>query len=239
MKKNVWIKLDSHPELHVGQYIVPNFVSNSIALRLNENEFMVISPGAPLLASWPNDLIGPQIKLHLVMPNAFHYMGIKSWQQAFPNHCLYASQAAIPSLIKKGVANSEADILALEKSTIELPPHYSFIFPPGHRAGDVWLKKVNADKTCLWVTCDSFLNYERSSNQTMARFLQKILDAAPGLKISQVVKWFILDDRKTFKHWALNQLKEDQPSTLIPGHGEVSQHKELTLQLEKLILNRL
>jgi len=239
MQKNTWIKLDSHPEIHVGQYIVPNFVSNSIALKLKENEFLIISPGEPLLTTWPNEWTGPNIKMHLLMPNSFHHLGIKSWQKAFPNHSLYASKAAIPSLLKKGVTSSETGILALEQNTIELPPAYSFLFPPGHRAGDVWLKKNNADNTSLWVTCDSFLNYARTSNQFMARTLQKLLDAAPGLKISQVVKWFILDDREAFRVWVLGQLEKGQPSTLIPSHGEICQSEDLSSQLTKLITDRL
>ena len=79
------------------------------------------------------------------------------------------------------------------------------------------------------------MNYDRVSNQPFARFMQKLLGAAPGLKMSQVVKWFILDDRKAFKAWALKRLAKDQPVTLIPSHGEVLHSPTLHNQIMRLL----
>jgi len=180
MKKNTWHHLDrltenftpenSQSEILVGQYIVPNFVSNSIAIKLSDKEFVLVSPGEPLIDAWPEEWRSDKIHMHIIMPNSFHYMGVKAWQAAFPQHTLYASQDAIARLIKKGVATSKNDIVALESKQPPLPKQYSILFPPGHRASDVWLKKYNEiDDSSLWITCDSFLNYERLSNQPFAR----------------------------------------------------------------------
>ncbi|MCL6414819.1 hypothetical protein MIB92_04075 [Aestuariirhabdus sp. Z084] len=239
MKKNIWHPVTFQPELTVGQYVVPNFVSNSVAIRLSDKEFVLYSPGESLLASWPDKWRSTDTKMHIIMPNGFHYMGVAAWQTAFPNHQLYASNAAIPRLIKQSVAPAESDIIPLEKQQPPLPESYSVLFPPGHRAGDIWLKKDNGDGSSVWVTCDSFLNYERVSNQPVARFAQKLLGAAPGLKISQVVKWFIMNNRKLFKQWALQQLANDKPTTLMPSHGEIAQTDALPEQLEDLIKQRL
>jgi len=250
MKKNTWHYLDlltknsnpvnSQPEILVGQYIVPNFVSNSIAIKLTDNEFILVSPGEPLIDAWPEEWRSDKTHMHIIMPNSFHYMGVKAWQEAFPQHTLYASQHAIARLIKKGVAKNKNDIVALESKQPPLPEHYSFLFPPGHRASDVWLKKYNEnDNSSIWITCDSFLNYERMSNQPFARAMQKLLGAAPGLKMSQVVKWLILDNKNAFKQWVLKQLEEDRPATLIPSHGEVRHDPELPTKIHNLILDRL
>ncbi len=239
MKKNIWHTLDTHPEIRFGQYIVPNFVSNSVAIQVSDSEFVLVSPGEPLLERWPDAWRSEDIKLHIVMPNSFHYMGVAAWQKAFPNHSLYASKHAIPRLVEKGVANSESEINALETLTPSLPEGYSFLFPPGHRAGDVWLKKQIGGASSTWITCDSFLNYERMSNQPMAKAMQHLLGAAPGLKISQVVKWVILNDKKAFKRWSLEQLDADNPETLIPSHGEIAQGPNLKNELRTLITQRL
>jgi hypothetical protein len=69
--------------------------------------------------------------------------------------------------------------------------------------------------------------------------MQKLLGAAPGLKISQVVKWFILDNRKSFKSWTLKQLDKDQPITLIPSHGEIRNDPLLASRIRKVIKSRL
>lgn len=241
MKKNIWHAVKDHPELLVGQYVVPNFVSNSMAIKISETEFVIMSPGEALLSAWV-DTFGVDIKLHIVFPNSYHHIGVNAWIKAFKDTSLYASKVAIPQLADKGF--SDTNIQALEEVQPPLPQGYDILFPPGHKAGDIWIRKqhpVNAKnaKTSTWITCDSFLNYDRLSNQPIAKIMQKALGAAPGLKISQVVKWFIMNDRKSFKTWVLAQLDQDQPTTLIPSHGEISHDPLLPAQIRKVINQRL
>lgn len=237
MKKNIWHPVKHHPELLVGQYMVPNFVSNSVMIKLSEDEYIVIGPGQPLLAAFLAE-ISDQITLHIIFPNAYHHMGVQSWLSAFPNAQLYASTIAIKQLAKKGFAAHA--ILSLEQTQPPLPQDYCILFPPGHRAGDVWIKKQQENENIsTWITCDSFLNYQRLSNQPIARLMQRLLGAAPGLKISSVVKWFILDDRTRFKKWATERLLNDNPTTLIPSHGEVQQDHELANTLRQILEQRL
>lgn len=240
MQKKAWHKLKGHPEIRVGQYIVPNFVSNSILIRSSQTDVVVISPGKALLEAFPKNWLSKNLCLHIIMPNSFHYMGVEAWKEAFPKHKLYASQGAIKRLVSKGAASSPGEITALESEHPPLPFNYSILFPPGHRGHDVWVKKFDkSSKASVWITCDTFLNYERMSNQTIARAMQKLLGAAPGLKMSQVVKWFILDNKSTFKSWALKQIENDQPTILIPSHGEVLIEERLSEKLQALLEQRL
>ncbi len=240
MKKNIWYDVPRHTDIKVGQYVVPNFISNSVAIRASDTDYIIYSPGKPLIEAWPEEWPLSNVRMHLIMPNSFHYMGVKAWRLAFPDHKLYASRAAIKRLVSKGVARHSMEITAIEEAQPPLPFNYSFLQPPGHRAHDIWIKKFDRQThTSLWITCDSFLNYDRVSNQPLARALQRALDAAPGLKMSQVIKWFILDKRSHFKQWALKQLDTDQPTTLIPSHGEVAQHPDLAEQLASLLQERL
>ena len=239
MKKDIWHPLPSHPEIQVGQYVVPNFVSNSVAIQVNNNEFILISPGASLLESWPEKWKNKDTKIHIVMPNAWHFMGVSAWQEQFENTVLYASKLARSKLIEKKAFSAQQDINILEDTLPPLPEGYEVLFPPGHRAGDVWITKQDSLTEKSWITCDSFLNYQRLSNQPVARTLQKLLGAAPGLKMSQVVKWLILNDKKAFKGWALKQLELDNPTTLIPSHGEVTQEAGLQDKIRNMITSRL
>lgn len=237
MKRNIWHPVENYPEILIGQYVVPNFVSNSVSIKVSDYEYILYSPGESLLESWPyRDL--DELTVHIIMPNAYHFMGVKAWCEKFPNVRLYASKLALSQLYAKKAFTEMDAINTLETSELPLPSHYQLLFPPGHRAGDVWLKKFQAGAS-LWVTCDSFLNYERLSNQPIARLLQKTLGAAPGLKMSQVVKWFILKDRLAFKQWALEQARMDKPTTLIPSHGELKQSDDLSQELIDLLERRL
>jgi hypothetical protein len=248
MQKKVWHKVANHPEIRVGQYIVPNFVSNSVLIRASKSDLVVVSPGKALLDSLQEELESTDkstdkktdVCMHIIMPNSFHYMGVKAWQETFPKHRLYASRGAIKTLVEKGVANSPEEITPLETEQPPLPFNYSILFPPGHRGHDVWIKKFDKEsEKSLWITCDSFLNYDRMSNQPVAKAMQKVLGAAPGLKMSQVIKWFILDNKSAFKNWALKQIANDQPTVLIPSHGEVLESESLGQQLSTLLNERL
>lgn len=234
MKKNIWHTVPNHEELKVGQYIVPNFVSNSILIDVDDKNAVIISPGKSLLESCSLKNKAHDMHLHIVMPNGYHFMGVIDWQTAFPNHTLYASHQAITMLSDKMESSIVDSIKPLENHIPPLPNEYSIKIPPGHRGGDAWVVKQTQDGD-TWITCDSFLNYERLSNQPVARFLQKLLNAAPGLKISKVIKFFILKNRKEFKDWVLNELNDRQVTTLIPSHGEFEQSHDLTNRLISLI----
>lgn len=234
MKRNHWHPLQGHPELHCGQYVVPNFVSNSVAIQVTESQWVLISPGQSLLTPFLNRWGSSDLELSILFPNAYHHLGVPAWLRAFPGAKLYASRKAAARLMKQGFET----VRPLEEQALRLPPAYDLLFPPGHRGGDVWVRKRSGTDT-LWITCDSFLNYERMSNQWLARFLQRALGAAPGLKLSQVIKWLLLDDRQAFKLWALDQLAQDPPTILIPSHGEVLIDRELTALLQELIQTRL
>lgn len=235
MKKGIWFPVKHIADVYVGQYVVPSFISNSIAIKVAEKEWVLVSPGEVMLASWSELCPHTDAKLSIIMPNSFHYMGVAAWLERYPSAKLYASKKAIKRLQTKGFSQ----VSALEDKAPNLPDDFEVLVPPGHRGGDVWLSRRDSDKGALWITCDSFQNYERYSNQPIARALQKILDTAPGLKMSQFVKWLLLDNKREFKHWALKQLQCDRPTTLIPSHGEVEQNEKLYQRIEQLITRRL
>jgi len=235
MKKHTWFQMKAHPEVYYGQYIVPNFISNSVAIRTSENHWVFISPGEKMMNNLPDELHNKDVKISIIFPNSFHYMGVNAWLERFPEAKLYASKKAKKRLVGKGFKQ----ILMLENEQPQLPKGYEVLIPPGHRGGDVWLSKQGGENHNLWITCDSFLNYERVSKQPIARTLQSLLGAAPGLKISQVIKWLLLDRKSKFKSWVLNQLQKDKPTILIPSHGEVDSDDNLTERLRYLIESRL
>ena len=238
MQRNTWLPVTDYPDILVGQYVVPNFVSNSVSIRLSDDEYILYSPGESLLKTWPM-VSSSDLKLHILMPNAYHHLGVKAWQKQFPNTKLYASDEALKQLVKKKLYSNKDKIHSVAELKQLLPNNMDITEPAGHRAGDVWLIKHNENKTSLWITCDSFLNYDRVSNQPVARFMQKLLGAAPGLRMSQVVKWFILDDRKDFKKWLIERIAIDNPVALIPSHGEVLISENLSIRLSGLLNKRL
>jgi hypothetical protein len=245
MKKNIWHDVTGHPEMKVGQYVVPNFVSNALSIQCAPDEFVLYSPGHRLVNDWIANVVPAEhvanLKIHIIMPNHWHYMGVSAWLERFPDAVLYASKKAQPTLQYKVEKSHPGKVVihTLDKISPLLPPGYEYLVPPGHRAGDVWLKKTDEQGGVSWILCDSFLNYERMSRHFIARMMQRLFDAAPGLKISTVQKYWIFDDREAFRDWVLAQLAQDKPTMMIPSHGEIARSDDLFMALEDLVKARL
>lgn len=155
-------------------------------------------------------------------------------KKKYPHLILTASPEIHPRLTKKGISSLES----LELLRQALPENMTLLKPEGLRAGEVWIR-VQQKTGVVWIVGDAFLNYARYSNRPIARFLQKMLHAAPHLKISTVIKYLLIKDRKRYKNWLLNQLKEDRPTTLIPLHGEVLKSEQVPLEIETIVQKRL
>ncbi|KZX75568.1 hypothetical protein A3715_14340 [Oleiphilus sp. HI0009] len=233
-----WKSVPDFSNIKYARYIVPNFASNTVCIELNEAKVVVISPGKSLIDSFAemypgfDEVLGEG--LEIVMPNAYHFLGVASWLERFPKAKLYASEQAKPLLEGKGVRN----INVISDGDSLFDSDCQWFAPPGHRGGDLWLSVREQGKVC-WVTCDSFLNYPRMSNQPIARFTQKIMGAAPGLKLSRVIKYLLLTNRKSFKKWCLDMIHQERPVALLPSHGDPMLSTELADELERLVLSRL
>lgn len=233
-----WFPIETCSGVEYARYIVPNFASNTISVAGKEGVMTVISPGESLLESFaqkhPEHDIDQGRRLRLVMPNSFHYMGVEAWKSRYPNAQLFASKKAIKRLKKKGLF----DISELQRGIPHMDGRAFWAIPPGHRGGDAWLCMPAGDGW-LWVTCDSFLHYPRMSNQPVARIVQRVMGAAPGLKLSRVIKYLLMSDRTAFKRWCTKFIAEHPPSILLPSHGEPLLSEQLPKQLQALIDDRL
>lgn len=238
-----WRSVEGNNAIEYARYIVPNFASNTVIVDAKDNQMLVISPGADLLESFAErfpafdlpDCCGEGITI--VMPNAFHYMGVSAWKQRYPNARLLSSEKAKKRLIKMPIDGIDGCETISDGEVGPLPNSF-WAVPPGHRGGDLWFV-VNDGGRCVWITCDSFLHYPRMSNQPVARFVQKLMGAAPGLKLSRVIKYFLLSDRRSFKRWCLAFLTDHPPTVLLPSHGDVLASEHLSSELESLIRDRL
>ena len=233
-----WYQIETCPGVEYARYIVPNFASNTITVSGDGGVMTVISPGESLLDSfaqkYPEHDADLGRQLRLVMPNSFHYMGIDAWKARYPNAQLFASKKAIKRLSKNGVSG----ISELQRGIPNMSGRGFWSIPPGHRGGDAWLC-MPAEEGWLWVTCDSFLHYPRMSNQPVARFIQRVMGAAPGLKLSRVIKYLLMTDRAAFKRWCTKFIAEYPPVILLPSHGEPLMTNQLPEQLQALIDERL
>ncbi len=238
-KKECWAPIDACKAVWESQYFVPNFISRSVALRVEDDHWLIYSPGVSNLETFAQVVGGaPQVKISLLLPNHYHHMGTTAWLKQYPHAKVYCSSQALRRLKKRGYP-----VLSIEDSVednkMTLPPGFSCLIPEGQRWGEVWLSGTLDRGDRIWVTCDTFFNYSKYSSHLVARTLQKLFSSAPGLRISALVKWALISDRRTFGHWVQQKLRQDQPSIIAPSHGEVYRAPNLTDQLTALVSERL
>ncbi len=226
-----WQALDQqYPGVWHARYRVPNFNSNAVAIQ-SADSWLIYSPGPGVLETF-SALQGSTHqhdsarRVDLLLPNHWHHLGLPCWRERYPEGKNWCSAKARKRL-KKLYPETTFEVLE-DRQTVS-DERFLVRLPPGHRGGDVWLCQKE-----LWVVCDSFLNYARLSNQPVARFLQKALGAAPGLKMSAVVRHYILNDRANFRRWLEQELNENPPLTLLPSHGEVFRGSTLKQELSRL-----
>ena len=232
-KKFSWIPLDEEKQIWTIQYYVPKFKSRSIAIKLKNEGCLVVSPGAHLIQTVEKELPDLGKPKTILIPNSFHHYGISAWLEAYPGIKAVASVQAIRRLSKRGYHS----IRSLNLLREELPENIQILEPPGWRAGEVWLR-VQMEKRIAWIVADAFFNMPKLSPRFLTRLIQRTAKAAPGLSISRILKWVLIKNRRLYRRWILEQLEKDQPSILVPAHGEIIEDENLPRRLRKLIETR-
>jgi hypothetical protein len=228
-----WQMIDDEFNLWCADYHVPNFRSRSIALELTSGRVIIISPGASLIDADLPPLKDASLPPFLLAPNSYHSAGIGPWRDRYPASTVFASKRAITRLARMGIA----DIQPLDSLRDALPANISILEPPGTRSGEVWLRLSGRDGR-TWIVCDSFFNYKALSRHPLARAMQIIFRAAPGLRVSNIVKWWLIKDRTRYQTWVLNQLVIDCPTRLVPAHGAILHDPNLPGALASLVRSR-
>jgi hypothetical protein len=229
-----WEPVDAEKTVWTAKYRCPGFIAHTSAFAAKDGQLILYSPGASLVSRLPEGIPDAQLPPLALLPNAFHYLGLKAWKEKYPGMTAVASSRAMSRLRKKGVSGLQ-DLDLLKN---KLPDNVSILEPPGIRFGEMWLR-VSGSGGVAWIVCDAFFNYARFSKKPIARTIQKLFKAAPGLKISFLVKRFMIVDRKKYKDWLFERLEADRPNTLVPAHGEILRAPDLPQRIRDLVQQRL
>lgn len=195
--------------LWVGDYRIPGLPCRSTAVDLGTG-FLVYSPGESLRDSFAE--VGEA--RFLLAPNNFHHLGLPAWRERGAQ--VVIAEGARKRLAKKG----HSDLQSLDVLRSELPSSVQILEPPGTRVGETWLR-VERPEGVAWVVGDSFFSIEGTPNKLMVKLVVKIMDSAPGLKMSRLMKWGGLSDRNAFRSWVEQRLEQDAPNMLVTCHGAV------------------
>lgn len=203
----------------------------AVAVALEPGSVCVYSP-VPHAGDNALRFLGSMGAPVLLAPNAFHTLGLPEHAAALTGAKVVASKRAAARIHKK------TGLMVHELTTLRerLPAHVALLELPPIRNGEVWLS-VRSNGKCAWVVCDGFLNLRRTPPGALGVLL-KMFRMAPGLSISATFKW-MLKDRVAYRDWLLAQISRDQPTVLIPSHGQIIHDDDLPKRLAELVHARL
>jgi hypothetical protein len=203
----------------------------AVAVALPDNHVVVYSP-VPHAGAAAMDQLQAIGKPILLAPNAYHTLGLRDHAAAFEAAPVVASDRAFRR-IKDKTKLSVEDLRLLEA---DLPPHMSLLQPPDLRNGEVWLSIRDANR-CVWIVCDAFIHFSRLPASAIGLGL-RLLRMGPGIAIGTTFK-MLVKDRRAYREWLLAKIAEEQPTMLIPCHGQVVDDDQLPARLERLVKSRL
>lgn len=208
-------------------------ILRSTAIRLADGDLAVIGPireKSEVAREQLRTLGRPAI---LLAPNHYHNAGLALYTREFADCIVVASATATPRLLKK----TPCTIATLDALRARLPDHMSLLEPPGVRTGEVWLR-AETSRGVAWVVGDAFFNM-RGTPRVFVAVLMRLIGNAPGLRIGGSFKLLALKNSREYATWLSAQLEADNPTILIPGHGDIVESDDLPDRLRALVAARL
>ncbi len=178
--------------------------SRTYLLRTATTGTWVYSPGVGVADSLKS-AIGKN-KLHLIVPNSFHHLGLDEWRTTFPHAKVWASANAQARLKKNGQETEGLD-------GAKLPKKVMLLEVPETRTGEVWLL-LREEDGWVWLVGDAFFNLEEAGHWS-----HTLLDNAPGCKVSRLFWWGGLSNRVAYRQRLETLLEKYPPVALLPCHG--------------------
>ena len=136
----------------------------------------------------------------IIAPSPFHHLGIGSWKIAFPGATVHALPGAAARLEKRLGAAPSPDMPVM-------PDGIDLLTPPGLKAPEVWLRSERPNGIA-WAVCDAFAGPAGP-------------DEAPAEtpKARGAFATMCIGDKAAYKDWAMTRIDLDQPTLLLPAHG--------------------
>ena len=214
MTMHVWQNLVSDGSVRSLKYSFGVGSANTMAARLDDGSWLVVSPAVGVPASALDELAKDGPVSALVAPNAFHHMGQKSWRERFPSAVSYAPEGALTRLGKqaKGVP-----FRALGE--LSLPARVRLVVPDGMKAPDV-VALVGTPEGNVVFGGDLISNTVAADVSFLPRLVFGLLGGGPGYRLNPVPRIVYVKDRAAWTDHFRRLLTDAPLATMLPAHGD-------------------
>ncbi|MEP3278016.1 MAG: hypothetical protein ABJN26_01465 [Stappiaceae bacterium] len=193
------------------------------AIRLKTGNICLFSPVQGLGDTARESLAALGPVTQVLAPNHYHNKGLIEYSEAFPEATLCAPERATPRLEKQTGLSFEP----LDNVKTELPDTVQIIEPRGLKTGEIWLRAQSEDQLA-WLVVDAFCGSKGS--MTGVSDTPGMLGTFPSFGIA---------DKPVYKSWVEKQIEADQPTSIIPCHGQMVGADNLAGKLLALVGDKL
>lgn len=189
--------------------------ANTLAVRLEDETWLVIAPSVGPPSSVLADLSKDGTVSALVAPNAYHYLGQRAWRLHFPGATSYAPDGALPRLSKKSPDVPYRSVSGLIEA---IRPRVSFLVPEGMKSPDM-LVRVSVAGSTVWWMGDLFTNNEVDDQNWLLRMIASLAGSGMGYRRNSKPGLIYVRDPKAWLNSITSALEAESPSIVVPAHG--------------------
>ncbi len=216
MALQAWHSLTSDQNVRGLKYSFGPGTANTMAVRLDDGTWMVVSPSSASPADVLDVLANDGGVSALVAPNAFHHMGQVAWRARFPNAVSYAPESGLKRLASKCAAVPFRPIAEL---VAKLPSAVGIVEPAGMKAPDLFVRATTGADT-VWFTGDILSNTTDEDLSPIPRFVMGLFGGTGGYRYNKLPAFIYVKDAPAFKA-SVAAAVEAAPATVVyPAHGD-------------------
>jgi hypothetical protein len=232
-RRQTWRQVPALDGVWCAERVAHDVPLRCLALRLADGRLAIHSPIRGLGSDAHRELAAIGAPAFLIAPNHFHHLGLRDFAARHAGVTVVASPAAAPR-VKRKYGHEVRDAEAALRDA--LPATLSLLFPPGMRAGELWLS-IASPQGRAWVVGDAFFNIPRTP-RTPIGLLLRLLGISSGLRIGASFRWLVRD-RPGYRRWLTDAIATQRPTMLLPCHGDILADAALPDRLQRLVEQRL
>ena len=214
---HAWRSLTADGSVRRLKYSFGPGTANTLAIRLEDGTWLVVSPATGAPPSVLEDLAKDRTVRALLAPNAFHHRGQPAWRRRFPDAVSYAPDGAMPRLAEKSPGVSYRPISELIE---RVRPRVELFAPLGLKAPDL-LVRASVPGDAVWWMGDLFSNGTAADQVWwLRRLVAPLVGSGLGYRRNAKPGLVYVRDRAAWLRSIRDALGSHPPSIVVPAHGD-------------------
>jgi hypothetical protein len=205
-----WLRLTPHGSLRLLTYSFGPGSANTLAVRLEDGGWLVVSPSLCTAESAFAALEAEGPVRALLAPNAYHHRGQAEWRARFPGAISYAPDGALQRLRWKSTVTYQP----VQGLVPLLPEHLEIVLPDGQKSPDLLVRAGSS-----WWLGDLFSNLAAGDQSWPLRLVSRLAGSGLGYRRNTRPGLVYVRDEAAWLRSVRQALELHPPGVAIPAHG--------------------